>query len=332
VELSPDLLIDALLKGAGSHPKVIASPVFRTMLTIGGLLWGSYKYGQVRGRQAKTEEHDREQDRRLALLEGKPLPMFPLTHRKVSGYKFGKPTWYTLRHLGTDYAATYEPLFAPFDGEILWQGSGPQGGKMLYFRPDHDNVIMRFLHLSQFSAPKGRVAKGQQIAVTGNTGSLTTGPHLHLDINVNPKALLRGDLSFKNFVDPEKYNWAGPTVFIPVRADEVLVKRYDPFDTNLNYLSNNILDAKGKVIGEQPLPEVQRLQSYLIEKGYMKRSDLDWRGQIGAGSGWYGMKTSEAVDRLQKDSDPGPVIKASDSYFGWFWDKTREKANNQLTV
>jgi hypothetical protein len=82
--------------------------------------------------------------------------------------------------------------------------TGVEGGKTIWFQPLHDNVIMRFLHLDSFEVKRGdRVVEGQQIAVTGNTGKLSRGPHLHLDVS-------RGAFKLAwpgNFIDPLTYDW-----------------------------------------------------------------------------------------------------------------------------
>lgn len=130
--------------------------------------------------------------------------MFPLKTRKTCGYGYGAKTFYSAHHLGQDYtAATGRKLFAPFDGEILKQFTGTQGGKTIWFKPKDDNVIMRFMHLSEFKAKVGKVKEGDIIALTGNTGSATTGAHLHIDIS--KKEVIISD--WKNFKDPEKYEW-----------------------------------------------------------------------------------------------------------------------------
>lgn len=132
--------------------------------------------------------------------------MFPLKKRIVGGYSFGQRTFYKTRHLGTDYRAKYEPLYAPFNGTIkrVW---GPQGGNQIHFWPEnkekHGDVLMRFMHLSKYNRVNGKVKKGDVIATTGNTGALTKAPHLHLDISKGKLQLW----NFANFIDPEKYNW-----------------------------------------------------------------------------------------------------------------------------
>jgi hypothetical protein len=131
--------------------------------------------------------------------------MFPLKLRKVGGYRFGEKTFYSAHHLGTDYSATYAELYAPFSGEIISETNGTQGGLTILFKPDGQNVAMRFMHLSEFKHGTGRVTEGQLIAITGNSGSATTAPHLHLDITKNWSGAFWND--FNNFIDPETFKW-----------------------------------------------------------------------------------------------------------------------------
>src|SRR6185369_6974849 len=130
--------------------------------------------------------------------------MFPLKERIIGGYTFGEPTFYSKFHLGIDYKADKTPIYAPFDGTIIQTipaSQAPQGGNTLWFKPDNQDVIIRFLHLKSFSA-KGHVTEGQQIAVSDNTG-ISDKPHLHLDISKHAVNIY--DKS--NFIDPEKFNW-----------------------------------------------------------------------------------------------------------------------------
>ncbi|MDI6777559.1 MAG: peptidoglycan DD-metalloendopeptidase family protein [Patescibacteria group bacterium] len=129
--------------------------------------------------------------------------MFPLKQRKIGGYKFAQRTWYSSRHLGVDYVASKgTPLYAPFDGEILKRFYGFEGGNTIWFKPNGQNVIIRFLHLSSFNA-SGKVKSGQVIGYTGNSGSLTKGAHLHLDISKGAVNIW----NFANFLDPDKFDW-----------------------------------------------------------------------------------------------------------------------------
>lgn len=131
--------------------------------------------------------------------------MFPLEKREISGYRFDVPTFYNAHHIGVDYlAAVGDPLFAPFRGTVVEAFTGPQGGKTIWFKPSGTNEIIRFLHLDKILVPKGaEVVEGDLIGRTGNTGKLTRGPHLHLDISKGSVVLAWPG----NFIDPEEYKW-----------------------------------------------------------------------------------------------------------------------------
>ncbi|GEM_PF-6528071 len=157
--------------------------------------------------------------------------MFPLKKRQIGGYTFGQPTFYSSFHLGTDYVADHDQLFAPFDG-IVTTSIGPQGGKTISFRPDGQDILIRFLHLGQF-VKAGHVAMGELIAITDNTG-VSTGPHLHLDISKHNLDLN----NINNFIDPEKFNWEGA----PMNQAKVVKSKNSPIIyicypmPNLDYL------------------------------------------------------------------------------------------------
>lgn len=119
------------------------------------------------------------------------------------GYRFGEKTFYSARHLGTDYLVPEgTPVYAPYDCEIVKTGDFPEGGKTIHVRFEHEKrgkLIMRCLHLGKLP-PKGKYKEGDILAYTGNTGKYTKGPHLHLDISRNRVEVK----NFGNFIDPKK--------------------------------------------------------------------------------------------------------------------------------
>lgn len=100
--------------------------------------------------------------------------------------------------IGADYVAHYVIVYAPKDG-IGSTFYGPQGGNWYRLRLT-DGSKIEFAHLSKY-LKLGKVKEGDKIAITGNTGKITTGPHLHVQI-------------FKDGVrlDPEKYLWDNPNM------------------------------------------------------------------------------------------------------------------------
>lgn len=117
---------------------------------------------------------------------------------------------------GADYVASIgTPLVAPADGTLSKQYTGNQGGKWLWFT-DKDGNSLQFAHLSKYVGGLRVVRKGELIAYTGNTGQLTTGPHLHVQI-ISPSGVR---------LDPEKYAWVDTT---PPPANNEPMNRFELF-------------------------------------------------------------------------------------------------------
>jgi putative endonuclease len=120
------------------------------------------------------------------------------------GYRFGEKTFYSPHHLGTDYIVPKgTPVFAPCKCKIVKAGIFPQGGKTIHAKfasKEFGKLVMRCMHLEKMS-PAGEYEEGDILGLTGNTGELTKGPHLHIDLS-------RGSVNlkdFKNFLDPDKF-------------------------------------------------------------------------------------------------------------------------------
>ncbi len=100
-----------------------------------------------------------------------------------------------LNHYGVDIvAAPNEPVVAVADGTVTLSTWTLETGYVLQIQHD-DNLISVYKHNSQLLKKQGtRVKAGETIAIIGNSGELTTGPHLHFELwyNGNP-------------IDPQKY-------------------------------------------------------------------------------------------------------------------------------
>lgn len=86
-------------------------------------------------------------------------------------------------HYGMDFGcAVGTPLFAANGGAVVWSGWDSAGGNMLILHDKETGELSRYAHLSRRDVRTGdTVTRGQQIGLTGNTGSATTGPHLHFE-------------------------------------------------------------------------------------------------------------------------------------------------------
>jgi len=97
-------------------------------------------------------------------------------------------------HEGIDVTAPMgSPIEAPAGGVVL--DAGWESGYGNTVTIDHGfGIVTKFAHASKILVKTGqRVARGERIALVGNTG-LATGPHLHYEVHVNGRP-----------VDPLKY-------------------------------------------------------------------------------------------------------------------------------
>ena len=99
-------------------------------------------------------------------------------------------------HSGVDiYAPTGTPVIAEFSGTVHSTGYSVSSGNYIYL--DHGHGVRTFYcHLSEIKVKMGaNVVQGTTIALSGNTGTRTTGPHLHFGVMVDgawvdPKVVL----------------------------------------------------------------------------------------------------------------------------------------------
>ena len=85
----------------------------------------------------------------------------------------------TRMHNGIDLRARYQEVYSMLPGAVTAVAFSTNGGN--YVTVNHGACVCSYLHLSKMLVKKGeRVTAGQVIAISGNTGNRTTGPHLHL--------------------------------------------------------------------------------------------------------------------------------------------------------
>lgn len=102
-------------------------------------------------------------------------------------------------HSGVDlYAPMGTTVIAEFSGTVYKTGYSVTSGNYIYL--DHGHGVRTFYcHLSAIKCQTGQhVLQGTSIALSGNTGTRTTGPHLHFGIYidgqaVDPKVVLEHD-------------------------------------------------------------------------------------------------------------------------------------------
>ena len=86
-------------------------------------------------------------------------------------------------HLATDIAAPIgESVKAVTKGIVVFSGWNPDTGNTIILKHDND-VMTMYKHCAKvFKEIGDEVEKGDVIASVGNTGELTTGPHLHFEL------------------------------------------------------------------------------------------------------------------------------------------------------
>lgn len=93
-------------------------------------------------------------------------------------------------HPGLDIVANIgTPVYAPGGGVVTF--SGRRGGYGLTLEIEHGFGYQTvYAHLSSINVKKGqKLKRGDLIAETGNSGKLSTGPHLHYEVRHNGIAL-----------------------------------------------------------------------------------------------------------------------------------------------
>lgn len=147
------------------------------------------------------------------------------------GYVFKEKTFYSSKHLGLDIICnTGTPVYAPFSGKAV---SNPflEGGNVIDYYCN--GLVMRFMHLSRI-VKTGNCNGGDLIGYTGNTGTYTSGPHLHVDISKGSVQIY----NINNFIDPQTFNWEGGQV-IDERISEASINGW-------NETANEVMNYDGK--------------------------------------------------------------------------------------
>lgn len=123
--------------------------------------------------------------------------------KNTKGYRFKQKTFYSAHHLGLDITAPLNtPLFCwVSEMTIIESFFGVQGGWTAFVKIPGDERLFRFLHLAM--KPKvGTYKLNYVFGFIGNTGAMSRGSHVHIDISKD--GLLDLD-DLTNFENPEDY-------------------------------------------------------------------------------------------------------------------------------
>ena len=93
-------------------------------------------------------------------------------------------------HFGVDYVCKKEePIKSVFDGTVLMSSWTKDSGYVIsVIHPN--NLISVYKHNSKVFVESGQIIKtGEVISIIGDTGELSTGPHLHFELWLNGKSI-----------------------------------------------------------------------------------------------------------------------------------------------
>lgn len=200
-------------------------------------------------------------------------------------------------HSGVDYAVPVgRSVYSPAAGTVVYARMHPTGGNMVVI---HDGQYFhRLMHNSQFKIGEGQqVSDGQEVALAGTTG-LSTGPHVHWDINT------RGvdAQAFSDFVSPARWLNGEFVVARPAPALENFQRKVAEAGVNhreeantsapirKEWAAGEILDFKGFVHGQS-----------------VNGNDIWFVGKYSGGYCWSGSFVDTSPHDLP-DLTPAPIV------------------------
>ena len=96
----------------------------------------------------------------------------------------------TTDHYGVDLVSSANSLISTvLDGTVIFAGWTLETGYVIYIQ-HQNNLISVYKHNAELLKTLGdKVKAGEAIAIIGNSGELSTGPHLHFELWQNGIAL-----------------------------------------------------------------------------------------------------------------------------------------------
>jgi len=86
-------------------------------------------------------------------------------------------------HLAVDIVSKEDsPIMAVLDGNVVFTGYTKETGNIIYLQ-HKNNILSVYKHVKNTLVKQGDyIKKGKVIATMGNTGTITSGPHLHFEL------------------------------------------------------------------------------------------------------------------------------------------------------
>lgn len=143
-------------------------------------------------RSPEEEEYvknfEQEEKYNLTVLNTNPLPMDGLFFYKPVNGVISSHYQADIHHFGVDIAAaSKESVLATLDGTVMYAGYDPNQGNVIQLQHKNGFVSVYKHNELLLKEPGEQVVVGEAIALVGNTGKLSTGPHLHFELWYNGK-------------------------------------------------------------------------------------------------------------------------------------------------
>lgn len=133
--------------------------------------------------QEFVKDFEEEEKYNLAVLNPNPVPTDGVFFYKPVNGRISAHYEPEIRHYGVDLvAAPKESVLATLDGTVVFTGFDPNYGNVIQVQ--HKNgFLSMYKHNELLLKEVGdHVTAGEAIALVGNTGKLSTGPHLHFEL------------------------------------------------------------------------------------------------------------------------------------------------------
>lgn len=159
-------------------------------------LTANYDIPRSESEASFLEKFEEEEKYNLTALNANPLIAEGLFFYKPVNGVISSHYDTEIRHYGVDLvAAPKESVLATLDGTVIYTGEDPEFGNVIGLQ--HKNGFSSIYKHNEVLLKKigDQVVAGEAIALIGNTGNLSTGPHLHFELwykgtSVNPEEFI----------------------------------------------------------------------------------------------------------------------------------------------
>lgn len=142
-------------------------------------------YNIPRGPEEESfvKSYEEEEKYNLTVLDPNPVPTDGVFFYKPVNGVISAHYEVDARHFGIDLvAAPKESVLATLDGTVVFTGFDPNYGNVIQIQ--HKNGFLSIYKHNELLLKEAgdHVVAGEAIALVGNTGELSTGPHLHFEL------------------------------------------------------------------------------------------------------------------------------------------------------